>query len=98
MSAAPATSPTPDAAGQDSASKPYAYPATEIFKIVMHVDGRLLDVEPPEGAKPLGDCPEARVTDVLSTLQYALAQCPSCVLPRRCACVTMGAVRRCWCR
>jgi hypothetical protein len=91
-----AMSATPRTAAQDAPSKTYAYPPTEIFKIVMHVDGTVLDVEIPEGAESLGECPDAKITEVISTIQYARANCPACPKPKGCFCLP-GSPQRCWC-
>jgi hypothetical protein len=76
-------------------SPEYSFPAEEIFKIVMHVDGRLIAVEPPAGGVLMEGDPKLR--QALSTLEYGTGQCPGCVPPRICRCVIMGGVVRCFC-
>jgi hypothetical protein len=73
------------------------YDPTQIFKIVMHVDGTLLDVELPEGAEPT-DC-KGEIRNLLASLTYGESVCnPPCVFPKKCVCLIQGGVRRCWCR
>ncbi len=92
MSPTPTREPSHAASGMTS-----TYDPTQVFKIVMHVDGTVLDVELPEGAEP-SDC-KAEPRTVLATLTYAISSCnPPCVAPKRCFCVYQGGIPRCFCR
>lgn len=73
------------------------YDPSEIFKIVMHIDGRVLDLELPEGAERT-DC-KGEIARRLSTLTYAMTSCnPPCRPPKVCRCVESGGIPMCFCR
>jgi hypothetical protein len=73
------------------------YDPSEVFKIVMHIDGRILDIELPEGAERT-DC-KGEVDRVFAALSYATTRCnPPCVAPKVCRCVSSGGVNMCFCR